>query len=79
MIIELAKSRTEDMYQKCLEAIRQINEEWATYLHGRQNEFVTYAFLQLGVQRFSKVTSNGVEDVNFAISSYRNDPAINSI
>ena len=39
MIIDLAKSRTEDSYQKRLAVIESLNKEWAEYLHGRKHQF----------------------------------------
>ena len=57
LIIQLAKSRTQDIYQKRLAGIGAINEQWASYLDGKKDEFVSYTFLDRGYVRYGKVTS----------------------
>ena len=79
MIINLAKSRTEDIYNKRLEAIRSINEQWANYLHDKRSQFVSAFFLEEGISRCGKVTSNGVKNVNGALTGSRTLPILDMI
>jgi hypothetical protein len=74
MIVELAKSRTVNVYQKRLDAIKRENEEWASYLDERKDQFVAYKFLDNGLRRFGKVTSNAVENTNSALLESRSLP-----
>jgi Transposase, Mutator family len=76
MIIELAKSRTEEMYKKRLASIKAINKQWSEYLDKHKDEFVTYCFLDDKVGSFGKVTSNGVETINGALLEERSMPIL---
>ena len=76
MIIDLAKSMTEDVYQKCLGEIRKMNAKWAEYLDERKEQFVTASFLQRGYRRYGKVTSNGVENINAVLGDARGLPIV---
>ena len=77
MIISLAKSRTEEVYLEHLESIlRKVREEWATWLDARKDEFVSYTFLRRDCQRWGKVTSNAVENVNSSLLDIRQLPIV---
>jgi MULE transposase domain len=73
MIVELAKSMTEEVYSRRLEAIRAINEEWAGYLDRHKHEYVCCFF---GRRRWGKVTSNGVESINGVLGEARSLPIV---
>ena len=79
MIIRLAKARTQTQCQERLSEIEAINEQWAQCLHSRQDEFATVSFLNRGCRRFGKVTSNGVENINSALSAARSLPTVHMI
>jgi hypothetical protein len=64
MIIELAKSFTEEIYQKGLETIAAINSSWAEWLYEGRKQYVCAFFLNDGYCRWGKVTSNAVESIN---------------
>ena len=76
LIISLAKARTEESYLYWLDKIRSIHTEWADWLHERRTEFATYLFLQDFRQRWGKVTSNAVENVNSSLLDVRNLPIL---
>ena len=76
LIIELAKARTEDVYQRCLEQLRQLNDGWAQYMDGKKDEFASVSFLQRGHMRHGKVTSNGVETINGSLLEARGMPIV---
>jgi Transposase, Mutator family len=75
-ITTLAKSRTWDVYSRRLESIRSTNEEWAEYLDGRKEEFVAAAFLDKGIRRWGKVTSNSTETMNGVFGDARSLPIV---
>jgi hypothetical protein len=80
LVLELAFSRTEEaMYQERLKKIKSINPEWAVYLDEKKDQFVTLTFLDKGIRRFGKVTSNGVENINSAIVNLRAYPIIHMV
>lgn len=76
LIISLAKARTEEQYESRLSDIMERNSAWGEWLDNRKEEFATVAFLDRGVRRFGKVTSNGVENVNGALSDIRTLPIV---
>jgi MULE transposase domain len=76
LITELAKSRTEDVYQKRLENIRKLNRQWAEWLDPRKEEFAAVSFLERGYRRWGKVTSNGVETINGVFGEARSYPIV---
>jgi hypothetical protein len=63
-IIELAKSLNDQVYHNRMDALRKINNNWAEYLDKRKHKFVATTFLDRGIQRWGKVTSNGNETIN---------------
>jgi Transposase, Mutator family len=67
MIIDLAKARIEEDYQQHLDSIRQANNAWADWLDKRKWEFANASFLERGIWRFGKVTSNSVENINSSL------------
>ena len=71
LIMALAKARTEEAYEQRLEAIDAVNEDWAQWLDERKTQFSTVYFLSQGIRRWGKVTSNGVENVNSALTAER--------
>ena len=79
LVISLAKSHTEDIYNKRLARIESISKDWFVYLHQRKHEYVTVSFLQRGYKRHGKVTSNGVEVINGALSAARMLPIVDMI
>lgn len=79
LIIELAKSRTEYVYAKRLDRLRQLNTQWADYLDAKKEQFATVSFLEKGLRRYGKVTSNGVENMNNALSEARSLPIAHQI
>ena len=78
-IIDLARSRTEDVYQRRLAEIRSLNEKWADYLDSKKQQFVACSFLQRGYMRYGKVTSNGVETINGSLVDARSLPIVSMI
>ena len=76
LILQLAKARTEEAYLDTLQKIRNIHREWADWLHERRHEFATYIFLQDHIQRWGKVTSNAVENINSSLLDVRNLPIL---
>jgi Transposase, Mutator family len=76
LIIELGKSLNEEVYQKRLEAIRKVNDKWAEWLDERKHEFVAYTFLDKGIRRYGKVTSNGTETINGVFGEARSYPLV---
>lgn len=76
LIVQLAKSRTQDIHQQRLEAIKNENEAWAQWLDTRRDEFATFRFLERGHSRCGKVTSNGVENIDSALSDQRGFPIV---
>ena len=46
LILVIAKARTEDVYQQCLQQLRNMNGEWANYVDRRKDKFATVSFLQ---------------------------------
>ena len=79
MIVDLAKARTETVHKQRLESIKDLNSEWATHLDERKEEFATVSFLQRGIKRCGKVTSNGVESINGALLKERESPVVELI
>jgi hypothetical protein len=75
-IIELAKSLTEDVYLRRLERLRKRNDKWADYLDERKEEFVAYCFLDKGIRRWGKVTSNSTETINGVLNEARTLPIV---
>jgi hypothetical protein len=75
-IIQMAKSRTEDVYKKRLDELKTINEAWANYLDEKKDQFVTYLFLKNGYRRWGKVTSNAVETMNGSLLQQRSMPIL---
>ena len=76
LIVDLAKARTRDMYLKRLAVIAKENRVWAQFLDGKQSEFAAYRFLDNGIRRFGKVTSNAVEIMNGALLQCREYPIL---
>ena len=76
MILSLAKCRTEEVYLECLDRIRSVHHEWADWLDERKHEFAAYLFLKKHVQRWGKVTSNAVENINSSLLDIRNLPIL---
>ena len=74
MILSLAKSRTEEVYQERLGKIAAIHHEWGEWLDARKEQFVTKFFLDKGIPRWGKVTSNGVENMNSSFLGIRERP-----
>jgi hypothetical protein len=80
MIIQLAKTRTEEQYELRLNnALSELNQNWALWLDQRKEEFTTVSFLERGIRRFGKVTSNGVENVNSALVDIHSLPVISLV
>ena len=44
-IVNLSRSKTEDVYNRLLEDIRSIDERWAAFIDNNKNQFVSYTFL----------------------------------
>ena len=76
MVIQLAKSRTEDVFRERLAKLEEVNSQWAQWLDIRKNECASCSFLQRGLRRWGKVTSNGVESANGAVLENRKDPVV---
>jgi hypothetical protein len=78
LIIDLAKSLTEDVYMRRLSAIRSINSEWADWLHERKEQYVCAYFLNSdhGRRRWGKVTSNSTETINGVFGEARSLPIV---
>lgn len=74
LIIQLTKGRAVAEHNKRLALIAKENQQWADWLDSRQDEFATVSFLNRGYRRCGKVTSNGVENVNSAITEARSEP-----
>jgi MULE transposase domain len=76
LIVQLAKSMTEEVYNRRLEEIRGINEQWAEYLDRRKQQYVSYLFLDNGHRRWGKATSNGAESLNAVFGEARSYPIV---
>jgi hypothetical protein len=76
MVVQLAKSLTPDMYQKRLRELSAINPKWVEYLDPIKEQFVAYCFLDKGIRRWGKVTSNGVETINGVFGDARSLPLV---
>jgi hypothetical protein len=76
LVVLLAKARTEEEYLNRLGNIMERNSAWGHWLDERKEQFATVAFLDNGVRRFGKVTSNGVENVNGALNDIRALPIV---
>ena len=72
LVLSLAKARTEETHHMRLADIRNVHKEWADWLDARKHEFVACTFLQRGVQRWGKATSNAGENINSALLDARN-------
>ena len=70
MMIQLAKSRTKEVRLKRLAAASDVKRELAAHLDERNDEFVSCAFLERGISRHGKVTSNAIENTNAALKSW---------
>jgi hypothetical protein len=76
MIVELAKSLNEEVYQQRLGELQKINKKWVAYLDERKDQFVSSTFLDRGVNRWGKVTNNGVEVMNGVLAEARTLPIV---
>ena len=75
-IINLAKARTRS---DCLPLKQSTKNGLFIFTGSLSNECASFSFLQRGHKRYGKVTSDGVENINFAISDAHSFPIVQMI
>ena len=61
----LAKALTRERYESCLSELHEkIGEDHRDWWSSKYNRFASYYFIDNGVKRYGKVTSNAAEQLN---------------
>ena len=73
----LAKALTRERYESCLSELHEkIGEDHRDWWSSKYNQFASYHFIENGVKRYGKVTSNAAEQLNSVHTDNRTLPIL---